>query len=78
MRMDTSTPHTPANRLASMIIAHEGEPLFAQSDVALYRARAEELRLEGAQTSWPDVRERDIRLADEYELLADSLEPSSS
>jgi hypothetical protein len=74
--MGTSTRLTPANPLASMIIAHEGEPLFAQSEVALYRARAEELRLESAQTSWPDVRERVIRLAEEYELLADSLEPS--
>ena len=74
--MDTSTPHTPANPLASMIIEHEGEPLFAQSDVALYRARAKELRLEGAQTSWQEVRERVIRLAEEYELLADRLEPS--
>jgi hypothetical protein len=61
-----------------MIIAHEGEPLFAQSEVALYRARAEELRLEGAQTSWPDVRERVIRLAEEYELLADGLESCDS
>ena len=74
--MGASTRLTPANPLASMIIAHEGEPLFAQSEVALYRARAEELRLESAQTSWPDVRERVIRLAEEYELLADSLEPS--
>ena len=74
--MDTSTPYTPANPLASMIEAHEEEPLFAQSDVALYRARAKELRLEGAQTSWQEVRERVIRLAEEYELLADSLESS--
>ena len=59
-----------------MIVAHEEEPLIAQSEVSLYRARAKELRLEGAQTSWPDVRERVIRLAEEYELLADSLEPS--
>jgi hypothetical protein len=76
--MGASTRHTPANPLASMIIANEGEPLIAQSEVALYRARAEELRLEGAQTSWPDVRERVLRLAEEYELLADGLEPSSS
>ena len=74
--MATSTPYTPANPLASMIIAHEGEPLIAQSEVALYRARAKELHLEGAQTSWPDVRERIIRLAEEYERLADSLESS--
>jgi hypothetical protein len=74
--MGASTRLTPANPLASMIIAHEGEPLFAQSEVALYRARAEELRLESAQTSWPDVRERVKKLAEEYELLADSLEPS--
>ena len=72
--MGASTKHAPANPLASMIIAHEGEPLFAQSEVALYRARAEELRLEATQTSWPDVRERVLRLAEEYELLADSLD----
>jgi hypothetical protein len=76
--MDTLTQHAPANPLASMIIAHEGEPLFAQSEVALYRARAKELRLEGAQTSWPDVRERVLRLAKEYELLADGLESPNS
>ena len=40
------------------------------------RARAEEPRPEGAQTSWPEVCERVIRLAEEYELLANSLEPS--
>ena len=40
------------------------------------RASAEELRLEGAQTSWPEVSERVVRLAEQYELLADSLEPS--
>ena len=59
-----------------MIVAHEEEPLIAQSEVAIYRARAKELHLEGAQTSWPDVRERVIRLAEEYERLADSLESS--
>jgi Cys-tRNA synthase (O-phospho-L-seryl-tRNA:Cys-tRNA synthase) len=72
--MGASTKHAPANLLASMIVAHEGEPLFAQSEVALYRARARELRLEATQTSWPDVRERVLRLAEEYELLADSLD----
>ena len=72
--MGASTKHAPANPLASMIVAHEGEPLFAQSEVALYRARARELRLEAIQTSWPDVRERVLRLAEEYELLADSLD----
>ena len=73
--MGASTKHAPANPLASMIVvAHEGEPLFAQSEVALYRARARELRLEATQTSWPDVRERVLRLAEEYELLADSLD----
>jgi hypothetical protein len=76
--MGASTKHAPANPLASMIVVHEGEPLFAQSEVALYPARARELRLEATQTSWPDVRERVLRLAEEYELLADSLEPSSS
>jgi hypothetical protein len=74
--MDTSTPYTPANPLASMIVEHEEEPLFAQSEVALYQARAKELRLEGAQTSWPEVCERVLRLAEEYEILAGSLEQS--
>ncbi|KAF5408560.1 MAG: hypothetical protein Udaeo2_12620 [Candidatus Udaeobacter sp.] len=37
--MGASTKHAPANPLASMIVEHEGEPLFAQSEVALYRAR---------------------------------------
>ena len=72
--MGASIRFTPANPFASIIIAHEGEPLIAQSEVALYRARARELRLEAIQTSWPDVRERVRRLAEEYELLADSLD----
>jgi hypothetical protein len=76
--MGITTRQTRANPLASMIVAHEGEPLIAQSEVALYRARAEELRLEAGQTSWPDVRERVLRLAEQYELLADSVEPPRS
>ena len=60
-----------ANKLLSMIIAHERE---SQSEVTLYRSRAAELRQESAQTSWPDVRERLLALAEQYDLLADSLE----
>ena len=60
-----------ANKLLSMIIAHERE---SQSEVTLYRSRAAELRQESAQTSWPDVRERLLALAAQYDLLADSLE----
>jgi hypothetical protein len=54
-----------------MIIAHERE---SQSEVTLYRSRAAELRQESVQTSWPDVRERLLALAEQYDLLADSLE----
>ena len=60
-----------ANKLLSMIIAHERE---SQSEVTLYRSRAAELRQESVQTSWPDVRERLLALAEQYDLLADSLE----
>jgi hypothetical protein len=60
-----------AKKLLSMIIAHERE---SQSEVTLYRSRAAELRQESAQTSWPDVRERLLALAAQYDLLADSLE----
>jgi hypothetical protein len=60
-----------ANKLLSMIIAHERE---SQSEVTLYRSRAAELRQESVQTSWLDVRERLLALAEQYDLLADSLE----
>ena len=60
-----------AKKLLSMIIAHERE---SQSEVTLYRSRAAELRQESVQTSWPDVRERLLALAEQYDLLADSLE----
>ena len=60
-----------ANKLLSKIIAHERE---SQSEVALYRSRAAELRQESVQTSWLDVRERLLALAEQYDLLADSLE----
>ena len=69
--MDTPISRVPANKLLSMIIAHEGDSL---SEVALYRSRAAELRQESVQTSWPDVRERLLALAEQYDLLADSLE----
>ena len=59
-----------ANKLLSTIIAHERE---LQSELTLYRSRAAELRQESVQTSWPDVRERLLALAEQYDLLADSL-----
>jgi hypothetical protein len=68
------TPTVPANPLASLIVEHEEEALFALSEVALYRYRAEELRLEAHLTNWSDVRERLLKLAEQYEILADSLE----
>ena len=54
-----------------MIIAHEEE---LQSEVALYRSRAAELRQESIQTSRPDICERVLALAEQYDLLANSLE----
>ena len=55
-----------------------GTALLCQSDVALYRVRIQELRQEGVQTSWPDVRDRVLALAEQYDLLADSLERSGA
>lgn len=69
--MGVSLPLLPTNPLASLIVEHEGAPL---SEAGLYRARAAELRQEGEVTSWPDVRERVRALAEEYDLLAESLE----
>ena len=40
--------------------------------------RAQELRQESVQTSWPDVRKRVLALAEQYDLLADSLERSGA
>jgi hypothetical protein len=76
--MGLSIPTVPANPLASLIVEHGGEPLFILSEVALYRCRAAELRQEVTQTHWADVRERVLKLAEQYELLADSLEISES
>jgi len=59
------------NPLAIMIAEHEGEALASQSEVALFRVRAQELL-----TSWPDVRARVLALAKQYDLLADRLEQS--
>jgi len=65
-------PLRPTNPLASMIVEHEETPPLSEAD--LYRARAAELRQEGELTGWPDVRERVLALAKEYDLLAGSLE----
>ena len=43
-----------------------------------YRARAAELRREGDQTNWLDVRERVLALAKEYDLLAESVKQLES
>jgi hypothetical protein len=59
-----------------MIVEHEEAPLLSESE--LYRLRAEELRQEGEQTSWRDVRERVLALAKEYDLLAESLKQLES
>ena len=64
------------NPLAIMIAEHEGEALASQSEVALFRVRAQELRQESVLTSWPDVRARVLALAKQYDLLADRLEQS--
>src|SRR5215469_11839904 len=76
--MGASIHQSFTNALAIMIAEHEGETLASQSEVALYRVRAQELRQESVQTSWPDVRERVLALAEQYDLLADSLERSGA
>ena len=70
--MGVSSSLTPNNPLASMIVEHQEARL--PSEAGLYRNRAAELRQEGELTSWPDVRDRVLALAKEYELLAESLE----
>ena len=76
--MGASIHSSFTNPLAIMIAGHEGEALLSQSEVALYRVRAQELRQESVQTSWPDVRDRVLALADQYDLLADCLERSDA
>src|SRR5215472_12221517 len=56
MTMEVSLPFVPPNPLASIIAEHEDAPPLSESE--LYRVRAAELRQEGEQTSWPEVRER--------------------
>jgi hypothetical protein len=63
---------TPTNPLASMIVEHEDTS--SMSDAGIYRARAAELRQEAKQTHWPDVRDRVLALAEEYDLLAKHVE----
>jgi hypothetical protein len=76
MNKDISLPLPPPNPLASMIVEHqEARPL---SESELYRVRAAELRQEGEQTSWQDVRERVLALAKEYDLLAESVKQLES
>jgi len=59
---------TPTNPLASMIAEHEDASSMSEAEI--YRARAAELRQEAKQTHWPDVRDRVLALAGEYDLLA--------
>ena len=70
--MGVFLPLRPTNPLASLIVEHEETPPLSEAE--LYRTRAAELRQEGEQTSWPDVRDRVLVLAEQYDLLADSLE----
>ena len=63
---------TPPNPLASMIVEHED--VSSMSEAEIYSARAAELRQEAKQTHWPDVRDRVLALAEEYDLLAKCLE----
>jgi hypothetical protein len=72
--MGASIHSSFTNPLVIMSAEHEGEALISQSEIALYRVRARELRQESVQTSWPDVRDRVLVLAEQYDLLADSLE----
>jgi hypothetical protein len=59
-----------------MIVEHGETPPLSEAE--LYRARAAELRQEGESTSWPDVRERVLALAEEYDLLAESVKQLAS
>jgi len=63
---------TPTNPLASMIVEHEDTSSVSEAEI--YRARAAELRQEAQQTHWPDVRDRVLALAEEYDLLAGHVE----
>ena len=63
---------TPTNPLASMIVEHED--VSSMSEAETYCARAAELRQEAKQTHWPDVRDRVLALAEEYDLLAGHVE----
>ena len=59
-----------------MIVEHEETPPLSEAE--FYRARAGELRQEGGSTAWPDVRERVLALAKEYDLLAESVKQLES
>jgi hypothetical protein len=63
---------TPTNPLASLIAEHEDAS--SMSEAGVYQARAAELRQEAKQTHWPEVRDRALALAEEYELLAKDVE----
>ena len=63
---------TPPNPLASMIVEHED--VSSMSEAEIYSVRAAELRQEAKQTHWPDVRDRVLALAEEYDLLAKYLQ----
>jgi len=70
--MGVSSSLTPDNPLASMIAEHEDAS--SMSEARIYQARAAELRQEAKQTHWADVRDRVLALAEEYHLLAESLD----
>ena len=62
----------PTNPLASMIVEHEDPSSMSEAEI--YQARAAELRQEARQTLWADVRDRVLASAEEYDLVAESLE----
>ena len=76
--MGASLHSSFTNPLAIMIAEHQGEALTSQSEVALFRVRAQEPRQESVLTSWPDVRQRVLALAEQYDLLPDSLDRSDA
>ncbi len=47
--------------------------MSAHDHVSLYRKRAAEMELLAAETKFPRMRESYLRLADQWNLLADSL-----
>ena len=78
--MGASIHSSFTNLLASMIAEHEQEARHCSpSQTSLYTGSgSKEVRQESVQTSWPNVRDRVLAFAVQYDLLADSLERSGA